>query len=385
MNNYKEKLDRLHESVMSEGSLKDIKGRPILGGVKVKIMVGKSKGKTGFMYNTSPDGKEIRVTSKPQTGLIGWYKPEELSIAPFAKESLSPLDALHESVCKEAKFKTGDKIKFLDNNKKKIKGVINYPISGTKLYDVKVQGGTHIVYEDEIIGKESFSPLDALHESVFGEGWKKDTSGHFKYNWDSDTDRTGNIYVTQDSDKSSPNKDTWIVGISAKGKKLPKTRFKTEQQALKFAKDYMSKHEESATPLDALHESVAKEAKWNGKTDSGSRYAFLRAKGLSHDKAVKQIETESLSPIDALQEVYILRDPEDSKHLWTKHTTLIDAKQRAKQSWGIKQNTWVFDKDSDMYYSKQDSDIEIIKEKYKMPQFQRIEELSKQKNSVKVK
>ena len=82
---YMDKLESISE--VKYKTLKDVSGRAILGGVRVKIMVGKLKGKLGYMYNTSPDGKLIRVTSKPQTGLLGWYKPNELSIKPFVKES----------------------------------------------------------------------------------------------------------------------------------------------------------------------------------------------------------------------------------------------------------------------------------------------------------
>ena len=58
--------------------IKDIKGNPISGGSRVKIMVGPGKGKSGYVYNYN--GNNIRVTSKPQTGLLGWYKGNQLLV-----------------------------------------------------------------------------------------------------------------------------------------------------------------------------------------------------------------------------------------------------------------------------------------------------------------
>lgn len=83
------RLDKLHESVCKEA--KDKNGKGIFGGARVKT----PNGKTGYVYQIM--NNEIRVTSKPQTGLIGWFKPEELEV----KESLSRLDSVHESVYKE--------------------------------------------------------------------------------------------------------------------------------------------------------------------------------------------------------------------------------------------------------------------------------------------
>lgn len=52
----------------------DKNGKTILGGTRVKT----PEGKIGFVYNFM--GDEVRVTSKPQTGLLGWFKSEELEV-----------------------------------------------------------------------------------------------------------------------------------------------------------------------------------------------------------------------------------------------------------------------------------------------------------------
>jgi hypothetical protein len=59
--------------------IRDKNGKPISGGAKVKT----PEGKMGYVYQFMDD--DVRVTSKPQTGLIGWYKGNELEV----KESLS--------------------------------------------------------------------------------------------------------------------------------------------------------------------------------------------------------------------------------------------------------------------------------------------------------
>lgn len=58
--------------------VRDIKNKPILGGDKVIIVVGKLKGKRGYVYQFMDN--EIRVTKKPQTGLLGWFKGNELLV-----------------------------------------------------------------------------------------------------------------------------------------------------------------------------------------------------------------------------------------------------------------------------------------------------------------
>jgi len=52
--------------------VKDKKGNSLCGGDKVLT----PGGKKGFVYQFFQG--EVRVTSKKQTGLIGWYKPEQL-------------------------------------------------------------------------------------------------------------------------------------------------------------------------------------------------------------------------------------------------------------------------------------------------------------------
>jgi len=74
-NSYVEKLKSFFEASDRLKEVKDKKGKPILGGVKVKT----PNGKIGYVYQFGPDG-DIRVTSKPQTGLIGWFKPNELEV-----------------------------------------------------------------------------------------------------------------------------------------------------------------------------------------------------------------------------------------------------------------------------------------------------------------
>lgn len=53
--------------------MKDKNNKPILGGSIVMTPNGR-----GYVYQII-DG-EVRVTRKPQTGLIGWFKPSELKV-----------------------------------------------------------------------------------------------------------------------------------------------------------------------------------------------------------------------------------------------------------------------------------------------------------------
>ena len=73
--------------------IKDSKGKPILGGAKVKT----SDGKIGYVYQITDD--EIRVTKTKQTGLIGWYKPEELTVKEF--KVIDAIEILTEEEAKE--------------------------------------------------------------------------------------------------------------------------------------------------------------------------------------------------------------------------------------------------------------------------------------------
>ena len=54
--------------------MKDRKGRSILGGAKIRT----PSGKIGYVYQTLQG--EVRVTKKPQTGLMGWFKPKDLEV-----------------------------------------------------------------------------------------------------------------------------------------------------------------------------------------------------------------------------------------------------------------------------------------------------------------
>ena len=59
-------------------ALKDSKNKTIGGGDRVIIISGKLKGKRGYVYQIIDE--EIRVTKTKQTGLIGWFKGNELLI-----------------------------------------------------------------------------------------------------------------------------------------------------------------------------------------------------------------------------------------------------------------------------------------------------------------
>ena len=59
--------------------VKNIRGNPILGGSRVMITSGKLKGKKGYVYQIMGND-EIRVTKKPRTGLLGWFKSSELLV-----------------------------------------------------------------------------------------------------------------------------------------------------------------------------------------------------------------------------------------------------------------------------------------------------------------
>lgn len=52
----------------------DKNGFPLLGGGRVKT----PSGKKGYIYHTI-DG-DVRVTIHPETGLLGWFKPNELEV-----------------------------------------------------------------------------------------------------------------------------------------------------------------------------------------------------------------------------------------------------------------------------------------------------------------
>jgi len=60
--------------------MKDKKGNSIFGGAKVRT----PNGKLGYVYNFMDN--EIRVTSKPQTGFLGWFKAKELEVVDKRKQ-----------------------------------------------------------------------------------------------------------------------------------------------------------------------------------------------------------------------------------------------------------------------------------------------------------
>jgi|TARA_Y100000296_G_scaffold40569_1_gene46827 hypothetical protein len=72
--------------------MKDRKGKGILGGAKIRT----PSGKIGYVYQTRQG--EVRVTKKPQTGLIGWFKPKDLEVIKRKK-------ALKRNVKREEKIK----------------------------------------------------------------------------------------------------------------------------------------------------------------------------------------------------------------------------------------------------------------------------------------
>lgn len=92
---YSEKLKTLNDSFKEA---KDSKGKPILGGARVKT----SDGKRGYVYQIADDDS-IRVTSQKNTGLIGWYKGKDLTV--IGKESLESKEITHKE--KLSKLKEG--------------------------------------------------------------------------------------------------------------------------------------------------------------------------------------------------------------------------------------------------------------------------------------
>lgn len=80
--------DLIKESLSNKSfkEWKDKNGKAILGGNKVKT----PDGKIGYAYQI--DNGEVRVTSSPQTGLIGWYKTNELEVKEGAPQRIEVQD-----------------------------------------------------------------------------------------------------------------------------------------------------------------------------------------------------------------------------------------------------------------------------------------------------
>jgi len=158
------KLNKLHESVCKEGLNK----------------VDPNKIKVGDDYLTAIHGAPRvqikKIISKDE--VMVQYNGSHIIIkmrTAFLRESLSPIDALHESVCKEAtKFKVGDKVR-IDSGMggtftvkiTKISGNTYSGVIDNKQSDFHNKKRTFT--DKDIKSKESLSPIDTLHESVCKE------------------------------------------------------------------------------------------------------------------------------------------------------------------------------------------------------------------------
>jgi len=356
MNNYKEKLDRLHESVFSEAvtklSFSDEEttqdAADILKKNNVKFLINKKK--STILFNNDIDKKTAKMLLIKQ-GMNG-----------ISKQSLSPLDALHESVMSEGKegkkyyvltfrgrrltgyhfngfgggmgtafkfsnsswliYKTikeaKDEIKIM---KKDLKEWINNDVvEQAKNWSVDTKQGfldeSRKEYNTmlknvnsfkimELIGKESLSPLDALHESVFSEATKFKVGDTVRI----DSGMGGSFDVKI----KSISGNTYTGTIDNKSSSFHKKKRTFTDKDIK----------ESLSPLDALYESVLKESTFlrkgseTAKVDRKGKVLYFKGhlqKGddiyASEDIAVKKLlgrgwkveREESLSPLDALHE-----------------------------------------------------------------------------------
>ena len=217
-------------------------------GNSISINCSNGAGVFKYKFKESPDNYKTKNDSYQLIDMV-WYKNNkplvqlhsatddrhitvELLINNSIRESLSSLDKLHESICKEDLLDRRNKIaqKFFKKNWDKL--------TSSELDKIKKWDEEEYQYllKHGRIKKESLSPLDKLHESVLKEGnFKKGDFVKYK-------GRVGKI------DNISGDKTiadiTWNDG-------------KDKDMSIPVNKLTLF---ESLSPLDKLHESVCKEA-----------------------------------------------------------------------------------------------------------------------------
>ncbi len=248
------------------------------------------------------------------------------------KESLSPLDKLYESVCREKWTKIRGKSGDIHELKvsKRMNGTIVAELDGQVwgTYDDDGQETEDSIMKDliqHVRTEESLSPLDKLHESVCKEG--KYTPSRWEGNgWIIEKDgkpftrtmperdarekakklNSGEITEIQAKESlkigdkvHSPS--GYAKVISVKGNKVI---VRSNDPAGDFEYDMKDVRKESVCKENDLYTKAKK--LWDGATDSKSPYALARRKGMSHEDAVihavGKSRLESLSPLDKLHE-----------------------------------------------------------------------------------
>jgi len=287
----------------------------------VGINYAMKKGPIAWIFTGKYGGADLQQMTRQQ------FKDWRDRINQHRGESFSKLDSLHERVCKENKYKVGDK--FVDKKDKGARGIIQKVISDGQ-YEMRLFTDGRVV-GDKVIddrdlslayNKESFSKLDSLLERVCKEGWKQLGKNEWEIRNNSGKILDG-VSITK-----TVNGD-WT--FNSFYRKIPskyqyqKGKLKSEDDAIKLAKQYMNEFPqgktESLSKIDSLHERVCKENKFkvgdrvkvtlnNGDVIIGKlekeNPIKIRTDATSTrvipDGLIKLIQKEYLSKIDTLHE-----------------------------------------------------------------------------------